>query len=223
MLLDALPTEKQSLERMSPREQQLWYFTQHFSDLQGLKILPAFTAFGLFVYFSSALRNRHTPVFSLLALGCGGFVLVAVCTVWVQRWYEAHYGIVQNRQTKSEMRDGFLPAAWLLLFLMLGLSLRPHVPATAISVFSTVSVLLLPKCFYRTTSNRWVQLRQWLYRLGAAGVVGLIGYAELAHVSRDTPRQIIVGLCMTFALLGIFDHWLLTHLARPGHEEKVER
>ena len=40
MIFDAVPTEAQRLEKMSPRERELRYVTQHFKDLQGLQAVP---------------------------------------------------------------------------------------------------------------------------------------------------------------------------------------
>jgi hypothetical protein len=75
MLLDAVPTEEQTLGRMGSREQGLRYLTQHFQDLQGLKLLP-FVALGLFLYLLAGSRPLDILV---------GFGLVAVSALVAAR------------------------------------------------------------------------------------------------------------------------------------------
>lgn len=216
MLLDAVSTEGQMLGRMGPREQELWYLTQHFQDLQGLKIVAFFVAVG------AVLLLPSRPVAQLVWATCGVLVLAAFGVVWLGGWYGVRYGLVRSGRTKPEMRAGFLPTYLFLFLAMLVLSLRSDVHGGVTVLWVSVMIALLPKCFFRTPKNVWVELRQWLYSFGVVGLTGLIGYAALGHVGHGAVRVILATYCVVFVLLGLYDHWLLGRLARPRGRVAVD-
>jgi hypothetical protein len=215
MLLDAVPTEEQTLERMGPREQDLRYLTQHFQDLQGLKTLPIFAAFGLLLCF---LPGR--PTAEILWVFFGALVLGVFLMARTQRWYETRFGLVRDTRTKPEMREGFLPSYLILFLLMIFLASRPGKHPDGAIFLVVVNMLLLPKCFFRTPKNGWVQLRRWLYVASTAGLVSLITFIALLHVSHRSLQLILAAYCAVFVLLGLYDHWLLGYLVRPRRMEE---
>lgn len=61
MLLDAIPTEEQTLAKLSPPEQRLRFLTQYCRGLQGLRMLPFAIGLILVAQLPAFLRKAGGP------------------------------------------------------------------------------------------------------------------------------------------------------------------
>lgn len=72
--------------------EQLRYVTEHFQDLQGLRLAP----FWAYVLISVLFERVHRPDKMIFLILVGGLLLLAVSWVWVGRWYRNRYGLVMK-------------------------------------------------------------------------------------------------------------------------------
>jgi hypothetical protein len=211
------------------RGDELRYVTQHFTDLQGLRMAPFFAAFVVL----SALEQTHAVSRQQAVWVLAGMLALAV--VWFAcagRWYRERYGLVTPQGNRAslptspqvlsildtkpvERRPAGSAAGWLLFCAgMAGLFLVPlfqHHPDGRVnnSGLMALIVFLLPKALYAGGGSLLTQGRKLL----AAGGMATIVVLHMCYLlGRIDSWQYAEGTAGILLLSSLYDHWLLNHL-----------
>ena len=215
MLIDALP-EPTPMAQLGRYEGELRYVTQHFKDLQGLKLAPF--SISMLMLLCAFPRGHHRA--RVVAVVIGGTIALIVGGIWfVARWYSARYGFVQLALSRREILPGSKLATILCLVVFAILVIFAHARQPDLSMVPLVKSLFLPQCFFAVPQSGAVRLRRLLYVSSTLAVTGfLIGGA---FSSRCHWMALYVFL-WSLLLLGLYDHWLLSYLLRPRPLEQAE-
>jgi hypothetical protein len=212
------------------RGDELRYVTQHFTDLQGLRMAPVFAAFLLL----AVLEQTHavTQQQALLLL-LGLSLLVLAWVFYAGRWYRRRYGLVTPREEDrayaqvpspvlsilatepAARRPAWTTKGWFLFCsAMLVLFLAPlfqHRSDARYNVTGLVAlvVFLLPKALYSNGPSPLTRGRKLLAIGGMAAIALLHVYYLFGRLDAllyaESTSAVMLLACL-------YDHWLLDRL-----------
>ena len=204
------------------RGDELSFVTEHFANLQGLRMVPVWAAIVLLsaLEYVHAVSRRQGVELSVCMLTLAGAWLA-----YAGRWYRRHYGLVTRREERAptqvlsivqRYRRPPAPAGWWFavcalvsaLYLADLFQLRPNRPYSGFGVVG-LSIFLLHRACLARGANRWVRARQMLATGGIAMIV-LFHFGFL--LGRLDPWQYMGATGMVLLLASLYDHWLLTYL-----------
>lgn len=195
---------------MSTREQEMWYVTQHFSDLQGLRSAPILAGLLPIVYLvpRGPKHWEHT-----LLIFAGLLLFVLLWLWWSFRWYKEHYGLVVPAvNCQPEIQPGRSIAYWLIFVICIGCTISLRDSFVPLCALNTAGTFILPKCFFRVPVNFAIQFRRALYIAGMFAAIGSVLY--LTYTRTGSGFIVIYVQLWLFLLFSLYDHWLLNHCAR---------
>jgi hypothetical protein len=169
--------------------------TQHFEELQGLRLVPASVALafaGLGALWTSLL-DEHTGLavfLALLILGVGGALVLG-------RWYERRFGVVEP--TQSQRRRWALACAGGLVAVTLAAlvdaGLRPPVIVFGLTLAGLLFV------YWRSLGGPRG------HHLVAVGLVAAASLLPLAGLGRSQAAgAVFLALGAAYAVAGVLDH-----------------
>jgi hypothetical protein len=204
------------------RDGELRYVTQHFADLQGLRMVPLWAALVLLsvLEYTHSVSRRQGPELFL-----GMLVLAVAWQAFAGRWYRRHYGLVTRREERvpsqvlsilqidrrPTVATGWWFVACALLFALYVVPLFLHRSERGFGGVGLLglTILLLRNSFFADGANRWVRGRYLLARGGIAMVGVLYVGFLLGHLD---PWQDLGATGTILLLATLYDHWLLTRL-----------
>lgn len=213
----------------SPRGEELRYVTEHFNDLQGLRIAPLWA--GLLAL--SLTMISHDLVHWYFAVATMVFLLSGGWMYWSKTWYSSRYGVVvdpdfseQRSEIISIMHPSVRPPRWtrsrpltvnfLLLMAFIAPMFYPRLHnSTEVGLLAFV-FFVLPRCFYSVPQNTIIQMRRLLAIFGMIAIC-VISVCGLLH-----PANKWLYLTWSWAillLLDLYDHWLFTRLLKGSSME----
>lgn len=199
----------------SQRSAELRYLTQHFDDLQGLRLTPVW----IFLLVRPLLSPPHL---SMRANTVALSIIVLALYLWlrsIQRMYRMSCGVVL-KPTQNESVRTWLHAVRFLSCLPLVINVASLImsgrslidPISAI-IPLLISLFLLPRCLDRAPDYGILQLRLWLYRAATCGLVFLAVTSVFWSSGMRLTPEILAG---TLLLLSLFDHCVLQAKLSPG-------
>jgi hypothetical protein len=206
-------------EAMAPsagrRAEELGFAAQHFSDLQGLKVVPLFAV----LLVSLTLPHHIFARASVPEILTGLATFASLSIAWIlciASWYRRQYGFAKQKTERPETLPGLRLAMVLVLVCMVmpilftrGLDSRPT------ELLIIVVTMLLPRAFLVIPDSSLLSWRRLFYRLAAALLTGLLLAADLVPSLRLAALYSVVTIVL---LLSLYDHWLLGNLL--GHRPK---
>jgi hypothetical protein len=208
--------------------EELSYVTEHFRDLQGMRVAPFPAAFLLLIGVATSIRLSRWHIADLTVL-----ILVlffAVWQPWSKAWYKRHYGFVEI-SPRQPSAPGLHWAMLALLAVWAGTmvfrSLDPYRSSVNMLCFL---FFVLPKCFYPASVSILIRLRRALYITSALVILAIIWRTVAIRYTigrapfPDSSKWLaLTGILATILLLSLYDHWLLHHLLinprrEPSHD-----
>ena len=203
---------------------ELRYVTQHFQELQGLRLAPVWMSFIVL----SILEYAHVVTrWKALVLILGLVVLALALSASAGRWYRLHYGFVAPRHPgervpsqlisimQPDQRTASRRSNWFMvcLFLVFGLWLAPLF-AHSYRNYSNFGLLtliffVLPKTRLVCAGSIPLRAKQLLAIGGSVALIILQIFYDLERLDTWTG----VGASAAVVLSGcLYDHWLLNRL-----------
>lgn len=228
------------LELMDRRGRELRYLTEHYRDLQGLVMAPAWVAVMLAMAWASAINGLTGFRLWLMWLIPIALGPVAVkCALWARDWYERLYGIVWNAdddepvamisllhsgdpevvmRRRRRLRQRVLVALLVLLIFMLpGLWLhglqRPGWAGFGYLFAMPTMFYLGPVILEPVGGSLLVMWRRAVY---AAAALALLSWDLMYLDGRLTDNSAMAMVGGVMLLVSLQDHWLFTRLLRGG-------
>jgi hypothetical protein len=204
------------------RDDELRYVTQHFKDLQGLRMVPFWAAFILLsaLEYAHAVSRRQGP-----GLFLGVLALAGAWLAYAGRWYRRHYGLVTRREERmpsqvlsilqTDRRPPVAAEWWFgVCALVSALYLVDRFQPRSDGRFSGLglvglTIFLLHKACFAGGASRPVRGRQML-AMGGIAMICVLSYGFfLGHLD---PWLYTGGTATVLLLASLYDHWLLTRL-----------
>jgi hypothetical protein len=198
----------EALLAVDRRGNKLQYITQHFGDLQGLRLAPLWAAFLLLAGLSVSMHLSRWQ-----SAGIAILILVLLVPVWlrfINAWYRRHYGMVVAKPSEEPLSRGSW-WTWVAIISTFGLTLLFRNLDRYMGDLKLWPFLILtvPRCFDSTPPDIVVRLRRVLYFAGSLAIVIIIGGVPLLHLSKWV---VVAGLSGTLLLLSFYDHWLFAYV-----------
>jgi hypothetical protein len=196
------------------RGEELRYLTEHFRELQGLRVAPLWAVTLLVAIVAPLLRLSRWHALEMLIVGW--VTLAAICIPWSAAWYRRTYGrIVAPARRQPVPGLGFALIAFMIVFAGSALFSSLDRYRGAFNLWIAL-IFTLPTCFYVAPSSAFIRLRRVLYIAGSAIIFLLPGSVPFLHPSR---WLLISAFSATLLLLSLYDHWLLRHFLHPDTSE----
>jgi hypothetical protein len=204
------------------RDDELRYVTQHFTDLQGLQMVPFWAA----LVVLSALEYAHAVSRRQgLELILGMLALAIAWLAYAGSWYRQHYGFLTRREERvpsqilSILQTHRRPAEnrkwpfliWVSVFALLLVPLFQHQSYGRFNGSGplTLSIFLLRKADFTCPASPWIRGRHLLAIGGSAMIVIL----HVGYLLGRLDLWMYMGATGTVLLLAsLYDHWLLNRL-----------
>ncbi len=196
------------------RGEELRYVTQHFDDLQGLRLAP------LLLYLMSLplIKSAHFSSRANDLVMVGGVAVFLASFFGMNRWFQSRYGFVVRPAAAFTKRSPWRTRLFLLLYLVAaglaitGFILRPQAPG-AWGAVVPAWVLLSPRCFEPVPASGVLVTRRVLYAAALLVVLTVSIWDWFGHpVKWMTLQSLVVSLLV----LALYDHWLLDTVLRGG-------
>jgi hypothetical protein len=160
----------------------------------------------------------RTLTFSLAWGAVGVFGAALFASDATSRWYKRRFGVVEKSarsrsaprvQRWTVLSRVVLAAAMLLVW--------EHAHGGTLMLMATATGLF-PRCYEPVPAVGIIRLRRNLYVAALGLQFALLAAAFAFHLDfhRDFG-SILAGGVGSYLVLGLYDHWLLTHLLRAGH------
>ena len=192
----------------SRRSEELRYVTQHFKDLQGLRIAPFWACLALMAWFGMHRLAALVTVYAVVC--CLGLQIVFV--IAMGRWYRGRYGLIVSPAPSDALDNWWYgPLAFALLgFLVAAFAFRPFHPGL-LAMGSFILVALVPRCAEPVPKIGMLVMRRVLY----STALPLVGTMVLWTVfGRPEVRTANRSVSIPLLIVSLYDHWLLDTVLR---------
>jgi hypothetical protein len=183
---------------------ELRYVTEHFHDLQGLKLAPVWA----YILISQLLEIDRGSEKAEIATLLAGLVLLWISTVAVGRWYRSRYGLVIRPLHMESL------SPWQVCFgiVVVGFGLVTyHLSGNWFCFFLVIATVnsLMPRCFDHSD----LLLRRTFYWIVLAALLLMDAWATFVPVS---ARLLLATMASCWLFLALYDHWILDSTLRRG-------
>jgi hypothetical protein len=203
---------------VSERVAELNYVTEHFTDLQGLTAVPILAALLVCIVLAGEWEPVAARPFSWAVAGsvASGFVLSLAASEAVSRWYKRRFGVVKNGLWRGATpRAKRLTMASRVIIAVVMFIVWEYSNVKALVMMGTLTGLF-PRCYETVPPIPALRLRRLLYVTALGMQLALLGSRIAFHLEF---LAMLGGMVGSYLCLGLYDHWLLTHLlreSRPG-------
>lgn len=230
------------LAGMDERSKELHYLTEHYRDLQGLVMAPAWAAFAVLEAWIGKIRPEG-GLWIAVMIGASLGWLAVKWAVWARDWYERRYGVVwgtdaveepgeilsllhgENESVAAKRRDRkrrrwIAAISMTLAFLLPGFWLHGAsgpVGAESLLLSLAPAYFLGPLILEPAGGSPLAMWRRGVY---AAATLVLLG-GDLLYLDgrvNDVWGMTLVGGVMLLVCLQ--DHWLFTRLLKGGAQAR---
>ena len=191
------------------RSEDLRYVTQHFTDLQGLRLVPVWALMALTPLVKTACLSELKTIVVMVV----PFVILAASFFGMRRWYRWRYGLVMRPAAPVSTGSPWQKRALLVVigFAVAAWSLHPFDLVEKTYVELLAWIWLSPRCFEPVPGSGVLVMRRVLYTVALLLVTTMSFWDWFGHSSKGVALQ---GLTISMLILGIYDHWLLDTVLR---------